>query len=281
MTVVESPPAGHRAGSISPLATQIIRAVYDCRFLTSPQVAKLFSRDGRASEAILKRLVDAGHLAGVRRPVLDAETPDTVYALAQRGADLIASRLGIDRRLVRWRKYHNYVGLPFVEHRLAVNDVRIAFTLGAQSLGYGIEEWRYELPVREDVDDPDEGVPPLVFRPDAYLRCLVTPRRLHFFLEVDMATESHRRFAAKIRRYLAYKESRMFRIRFRGRSFRVLVVGPTMTRVNALRRVTEAQGGQRMFWFASRKDVSAERIAKPVWCLAGVDAKATVFGQEN
>jgi len=281
MTAVQSPPASHQAGNVSPLSAQIVRAVHDYRFLTSPQVAELFSRDTRASELILKRLVDTGYLAGVRRPVLDVETPDTVYALAQRGADLIASRLGIDRRLVRWRKYHNYVGLPFVEHRLAVNDVRIALTLGTQSLGYGIEEWRYELPVREDVDDPDEGVPPLVFRPDAYLRCLMAPRRLHLFLEVDMGTETHGRFATKIRRYLAYKDSSIFRHRFGGRSFRVLVVGPTVTRVNALRRVTEAQGGQRMFWLAPLVDVTAEKIAEPVWQLAGESTKARLFEPEN
>ena len=39
----------------------------------------------------------------------------------------------------------------------------------------------------------------LVLRPDAYFRLLGGQRRLHFFLEVDMGTESHVRFAAKTR----------------------------------------------------------------------------------
>jgi len=70
------------------------------------------TRASHTTKLVFTRLVDAGYLAGVRRPVLDSNTPNTVYALAQRGADLIASRLGIDRGRVRWRKYHNYVGLP-------------------------------------------------------------------------------------------------------------------------------------------------------------------------
>ncbi len=254
---------------ISSLATRIVLAVYDYRFLTGVQVAELFSMSpGEAGDA-LERLVDAGFLAGIRRPVLAEKTPDIVYALAQRGANLVASHTGIDRRSVRWRKYHNYVGLLYVEHRLAVNDFRIALALGAQRLGHRLELWQYEVPIREDIDDPDEQAPPLVLRPDAYARCLVGPRRVHFFLETDMGTESHERFAKKIRRYLAYKESGLFRLRCGGRSFRVLTIAPTMTRMRALKRVTEGEGGQRMFWLLTMRDCSARLIAEPVWELAG------------
>jgi hypothetical protein len=251
----------------------MVHAVYSYRFLTLPQVATLFRRDLRTTKLILTRLVDAGYLAGVKRPVLDSDTPDTVYALNQRGANLMASRLGIDRARVRWRKYHNYVGLPYVEHRLAVNDVRIAFAVGAAMHGYRLEGWLYEFRIKEDIDDPDEKAPPLVIRPDAYFRLLAGPRRLHLFLEVDMGTESHVRFAAKIRRYLAYKESRMFRFHYGGRAFRVLIVAPTLTRLNALRRITEAEGGERMFWFAPLVDISPERIVEPIWELAGWEGR--------
>lgn len=148
--------------------------------------------------------------------------------------------------------------------RYPAATVRIAFTVGAPTHGYRIEGWWYEFLIKEDVDDPDEKAPPLVIRPDAYVRLLPGPRRLHLFLEVDMGTESHIRFAAKIRRYLAYKESRLFRFRYGGRAFRVLVVAPTLTRARALGRVTEAEGGEKMFWFAPLQDIAAERITEPV-----------------
>lgn len=257
---------------------EIIETVYRYRFLADIHVSRLYNLVPGAAREALARLSASGYLAAIRKPSLEPSGPQTVYALAQRGANYIASRWGMDREKVRWRKYHNYVGLPFVERRLAVNDVRISFTVGSQRSGYSLEGWRYELPIREDVDDPDQKTPPLVLRPDAYFALLVNHRRLHLFLEMDMGTESHGRFAAKIRRYLTYKESHMFRTRFGGRSFRVLTVVPTLTRASALRRVTEDQGGERMFWFASFTDVTAERVTEPVWELAGVrGAKAALF----
>lgn len=254
---------------ISSLATRIVLAVYDYRFLTGVQVAELLSVPSDEADDALERLAEAGYLAGIRRPVLAEKMPDTVYALAQRGANFVASHTGIDRRTVRWRKYHNYVGLLYVEHRLAVNDFRIALTLGAEILGHRVELWQYEVPIKEDVEDPDEHVPPLVFRPDAYARCLVGPRRVHLFLEMDMGTESHERFAKKIRRYLAYKESRLFKFRFGGRSFRILTVAHTIVRAKALQRVAEAQDAGAMFWFTPVADVAANGIGEPVWHLAG------------
>lgn len=95
-----------------------------------------------------------------------------------------------------------------------------------------------------------------------------------------MGTESHVRFAAKIRRYLAYKEPRMFRLCFGGRSFRVLVVACTPTRLRALRRVIEGQGGERVFWLAPSRDVTRQQITEPVWELCGSEGvKARLFGQ--
>ncbi|MDI6872050.1 MAG: replication-relaxation family protein [Bacillota bacterium] len=262
---------------LTSLATRIVLAVYDYRFLTGVQVAELFSLAPAEADDALGRLVDAGFLAGIRRPVLSEKTPDTVYALAQRGANLVASQLGADRRSVRWRKYHNYVGLLYVEHRLAVNDFRIALTLGAQRLGHRVEVWRYEVPIREDVDDPDEHVPPLVFRPDAYARCAVGPRRVHLFLEMDMGTEGHKRFAKKIRRYLAYKDSGLFRHRFGGRSFRVLIVAPTATRMRALERVAEGEGARRVFWLLPAESCCADRLSSSTWRLAGGSETAVLL----
>lgn len=261
-----------------PFAREAVHAVYSHRFLTAEQLNRLFGEAANV-HSTLSRLVEAGYLAGIKRPVLNRDTPDTVYALAQRGADLIASDLGTDRKLVRWKKYHNYVGLLFVEHRLAVNDVHIAFAVGARLHGYRLEEWRYEVPIREDIDDPDELSPPLRLRPDAYFKIVVGVRRMHFFLEVDMGTESHIRFAGKIRRYVAYKESRLFRVRFGGRSYRVLTVAVTVTRVRALKRVTSAQGGERMFWFATLASVSADRLLGRCWDLAGNGPAASLFSK--
>jgi hypothetical protein len=257
--------ADDRAG-LSPVALSIVTAVYSCRFLTAPQIAKFTARDLPTTQTILNRLTTAAFLAGVRRPTANPSAPDTVYALAQRGADAVASHLGVDRGHIRWKKYHNLVGLPFVEHRLAVNDVRIAFTTSQE---LAVEGWWYELPIKEDIYDPAAKAFPLSLRPDAYIRCLSGSRRLHFFLEVDLGTETYLRFAQKVLRYIAYKRSGWFRQRWGGRSFRVLTVGTTGVRTRGLRKITEKHGGEKMFWFATLEDILATSIHTVTWWLAG------------
>ena len=78
-------------------------------------------------------------------------------------------------------------------------------------LGGVVERWWYEFKIEENIDDPDEHAPPLKLRPDAYAQIRVHVQRSHLFLEADLATETNARFATKVRRYLAYKDSRIFR----------------------------------------------------------------------
>ena len=59
----------------------------------------------------------------------------TVYCLDHRGADLVAAELGVDRAAITWKRKDNRVGWQFLEHTLAVNDVRIAFELASRKLG--------------------------------------------------------------------------------------------------------------------------------------------------
>ena len=159
--------------------------------------------------------------------------------------------------------------------------MRVALTLGTPRVGGRLEYWWYEFLIRENVDDPDEHAPPLVLRPDAYAQCQVGGRRLHLFVEVDLATESNARFGGNVRRYLAYKESTLFRARMGGRSFRVLIIVPSAARLRALKRVVEEQGGGRMFWLALRSDVSEENIGEPVWQLAGEEVRAALFASSE
>jgi hypothetical protein len=103
-------------------------------------------------------------------------------------------------------------------------------------------------------------------------------RWIHAFLEVDMGTESHERFAAKIRRYLAYKESRLFRIRYGGRAFRVLIVAPTDARVGALKRAAERVGAERSFWFINLPDLLASGLEGAGWRVNGIpEERVTLF----
>jgi hypothetical protein len=262
--------------AIYPSARELIWDVWEHRFLTADQVSRLHNTPRESARLALDRVADAGYLARIPRATVTPDEPKIVYALDQRGADEIAIRLGNDRRTVHWRRYHNQVGRQYMEHRLAVNDVRVVLTVGVRGLGGDMREWIYEPPIKEwSVYDPDELAPPLRLRPDAYTVLTADSTSgpaIHAFVEVDMGTESHARFTSKIRRYLAYKESRLFRIRFTGRAFRVLAIATSLARLRALKKATEDQGGQRMFWFALLDHLISGSPGAPPWQIAGLSS---------
>ena len=76
-------------------------------------------------------------------------TGQAIYLLEERGANLVAEQLGIDRAKVRWRTPHNRVGSPFLEHTLMVNYVRTAFKLAAEQQRYEIARWVTEDELRQ------------------------------------------------------------------------------------------------------------------------------------
>jgi hypothetical protein len=266
---------------IHPGARDLIWGIWEHRFLTPVQISRLYGISLESAGLVLDRATQAAYLVALPRPTITSDEPNVVYALDQRGADEVALRLGNDREAVHWRKYHNQVGRQYMDHRLAVNDVRIALTTGVRGFGGEMREWIYEPPIKEwAVYDPDQFAPPLRLRPDAYAH--FTPdnvflRSIHAFVEVDMGTESNDRFASKIRRYLAYRESRLFRVRFSGRAFRVLFVAPTSVRVRTLRRVAERLGAERTFWFARLPDVVTSAISDPIWQLAGGEGRGAIL----
>ncbi|HXH25581.1 MAG TPA: replication-relaxation family protein [Vicinamibacterales bacterium] len=256
-----------RAPFASNEASAIIHIIYSYRFLTLRQLRMLHSS---VMPAKLGLLVSTKHLAAIKRPTMNARMPEVVYALDRRGADLIAEELHVDRGELHWRAHRNLIGLLFLEHRLAANDVRIALTLGSRQAGGALAHWYYEPSIEEDVADPVTGLPTLSFRPDAYFRLhLADDRSIHAFVEVDRGSESYAKIAAKARRYLAYKEHRLFRARVGARSFRVLFTVRSMRRLQALKHVIEEAGGQRIFWLARQRDFGPASFASPIWHVAG------------
>lgn len=254
----------------------LTKTIYSYRFLTLEQLRRLHPG---LRPVDLNLLVQTRHIAAIRRPTMKARMPGLVYALDRRGADLLTQELDIDRAELKWRAHRNLIGLLFLEHRLAANDVRIAMTLGARYIGAELAHWYNEPAIEEDVIDPVEGAAPLSFRPDAYLRLrFTTGRTLHAFLEVDRSSEAYVKIAAKVRRYIAYKEHRLFRTRVGARSFRVLFTVPSMRRLQSLKRVIEEADGRSMFWLARAADVTESTLSSAVWRVAGSEELGSLVG---
>lgn len=267
---------------------EVVKAVYEYRFLLRDQIVQLLFPSVRTANRRLKLLFQHGYL---QRLFLSDGTPlgeqraQAIYALDEKGANLLAAEYGIDRGEIDWYSHRNQVGEHFIQHHLRINDFRIAITLAAEERGDQVLGWIPERKLREDperVRDPktDKKHPVI---PDAYFVYELgeTGLRAHFFLEIDMATMSNPRFAEKVERYLLYRQGRYFEERYEGRSFRVLVVTTSQRRLRNLKQTTEQAGGKSTFWFATFEGLDSGKILGDIWKMASQTGQYSLLGGQG
>lgn len=259
---------------------QVVEAVYHFRVLRRDQVQALLFPSVRTAQRALSRLFQHGFLARQFLPTAYGEgQSQALYLLDERGADLMAAELGVDRGAVLWTRRNNQVSTPFLDHTLAVNDVRIAIGLAVQRQGWQIERYLDESQLKSQeardyvqVSTSEQGRERrqrVAVVPDGYF-ALEFGKRAHFFLEADQATEANKRWATKVKAYLAYWNSGQYQERYQARSLRILTVTTGQKRLANLKETTEEAGGKRIFWFTTFAQVTPERVlTEPIWEMAG------------
>lgn len=262
---------------------RIVEAVYQCRVLRQDQIHNLFF--GASKAASQRRLALLYHHGFLTRVFLTVRASyllsPALYMLDRRGAELLRSELGYDD--IAWTSKSHEVGQPFLEHTLAINDVRVAVTIACRTHGYALLEWRSEADLKGDFDrvpiQPRNGSKQLVsLIPDSFF-ALHTPKgKAPFFLEVDRGTETTVRFQDKIRAYQAYVQTGAYEKRYGYKSVRVLTVAFSQKRLESLKTVTEEVGGKERYWFALHPEITPQNVFdEPLWMTAGSDRPMSLF----
>lgn len=278
---------------------QILHLVYDFRVITREQVERLqFQPDGgqdhftKTSRLLLrlKLLFQNGYLEREPMPVRAGSWAwRPVYRLARKGAELVATDLGLTaQELPYWgrsdvRGRHKTELSPlFLDHVLAINDIRIAVILAANERGYLVEKWVDDTHLKSetmrdyvtiDVRAGRRARVPVI--PDAYFIVNLGNRRAHFFLELDRATMTNSRWKARALAYQEYVKSGKYHQRYQTTSLRILTVAPTQRRLANLKRTTEEAGGGDRFWFTTLDRAASNAVLfLPIWKLAGDQADA-------
>lgn len=263
---------------------QIVEMVYQCRVLRQDQIHALFF--GASTSASQRRLALLYHHGFLTRVFLTARASymlsPALYMLDKRGAELLRMEFGYDD--ITWTTKSNDVGQQFLEHTLAINDVRVAVTLACRQLdGCDLLEWRSEAQMKASYDrvtvTPPKGRSELIsLIPDSFFVVQTPQGKAPFFLEVDRGTETTGRFQTKIFAYQAYIQSGAYQQRYGFKSIRVLTTVPSLKRLEGLKTVTESAGGGQRYWFAVHGDISAQSIMyKDIWGIAGQSASAPLF----
>jgi hypothetical protein len=210
-----------------------------------------------------------------------------VYALDEAGADLVAIHLGVDRAQVGWKPKHNQLGLQFLDHGLAINDVRLVIQQLVDQAMLVLVEWLDEFTLksaewREKV--PQTRTKARVVRkyPDGYFTLQLPHNKqpAHFFLEIDQATMTNARWQEKVRAYSTFRQSGQSQKYYGTRNFRVLTVTTSERRLTNLKRATEQAKGDHFFWFTTQEQVTIwepETILEAVWWVATKEEREGLF----
>jgi hypothetical protein len=237
---------------------RIVEAVYQLRFLTRDQIRKLEFDKGSmtACQRRLSLLFHNGYLSAVHKPIPTGYgSSKRVYCLSKKGAALIAHLYGEkEARKIKWNEKQNKVETFFIEHTLAINDVRIAFFKEVlEDKAYELS-WSDEKEVKawkEKVDDPDNQGKTLPVTPDSFLSLTGNKKKANYFLEVDRATESNRRWKNKVRGYVEYVLSGKYYEKFKSEALRIITVTTTQERLNNLLKTTKSVNHADFFLFTT------------------------------
>jgi len=141
---------------------EILKAVMDHRFITSNQLkALLWWIPERSLQGRLKKLY---HHKFLNRPkeqrvlrIMD-DYHEMVYSLDDRGVDLLANQLGIDKGKIKWMAKSSHSS--YIKHSLMISEFRITLTLATQlpeeRVRRRLQAWRKNYKSREGHLPPED-----------------------------------------------------------------------------------------------------------------------------
>lgn len=274
---------------------EIIRQVARHRFLRSTHVAALVGRSLDRTNERLRRLFHAGYLDRPRAQ-LDyyptAGSSPIAYALADRGARLLAVRDKDAPAQLEWSRKNREAGRPFIEHQLEIVDFRVALQTAADARG-NVEILHPDalaaaMP-KASRETPDPFIMQTVVSHGGVLhRVGLVPdfafgvrfadsSRRCFFVEIDRGTMpitrsnfSQTSFQRKMLAYLAVYASRLHERQFGWKAFRVLTVTTDEARMRSMIEVAQSLGhagalGASLFWFTTRDRICAGDSLGAIW----------------
>lgn len=275
------------SGKFTPRDGQILEAIhaYD-GMLADYQLRALFFTGESQFRLRMRYLSQHGY---VSRPTYKerAAIRHMVYWLSKQGAAYVAGKTGTPVEEFTYLKTPRWSQL---DHDIAVNDVRLAFTNACRDSHntFAVSEWIpqsefYSDPDKVDYQDAHGRTKSRLIRPDAYIILDHAGKPYRFLLELDMATESNVRFGReKVLPGLAYLRSAVYEKRFGHRSGRFLIVTTSDRKLTNLKRQTELVAGKdaKQFYFTTLAGVKGSAIlTDAIWYRGGEEAKGALFRQ--
>lgn len=263
---------------------QIVQAVYHHRKLSQEQLYRLFFNNPNTGKQVLRRLFARRFLAR-RFLSYDLLMREVFYVLDVNGAQLLNDRYNT---IVVPSALTQHVTSPFLWHTVAINDFWIMVKLAAKQEGYKLTHWKAEQELKKGYDRVQltsaSGVHKSVsVIPDSYFVIDAPKGEAYFFLELDRARSSLKRFRQKVLAYIEYLDSGAYERRYKTKKLRILTVTTSKRKdhLKQLLETTQKAGGKRRFWFAMLHEITPKTVFHaPIWHVAGEPATRCLFDRE-
>jgi hypothetical protein len=250
----------------------ILRYAYSYRFLQIDHLIALTERPHKRLHRRLLKLIEHKYLARIVLP-----NEKHIYVLGAAGVHALVEQGIAPKELIDFRLRHLELKPLFLKHTLMVVDVHVALELASRASKVKLVAWKQgqELfdTVRVTENGEDQRLP---VRPDGFFTLEDTSapagqKRVHFFLEADRSTTTHKRFEEKLRAYWHYFNAGTHQKKYGIKSFRVATLTLTDARAFSLCEAaanTLPQQAKKFYLFSSVRRFSlqnAQSILKEIF----------------
>jgi hypothetical protein len=249
----------------------LIRAVYEYRFLHIDHLSALVNRSYKKVHGRLFKLVQNRFLARI-----EFRFQKHIYVIGRVGIDVLVEQGIASREVIEFRLRHQELKELFLRHQLMLVDLRCILELACRGTSIRLDTWREGKHLWDRVVTwHDRARVELPVCPDAFFTLEAGSRpegrnRLNFFLEADRSTSTHKRFQQKLIAYRQYLEDGRHTKKYGIKTFRVVTFTVTEQRAHALSaaaREVLPETAFKYFLFASVQGLS---IADPKQILSDI-----------
>lgn len=255
---------------------KIIQAVWKYRFLASSQIKELFFGSKSKADRRLRELFDYGYLDRIAIPQVQGRG-ELVYALWDKGAELLVRESGLARKDLKWNRQKNKIQPQYLQHELNLAQFRMAVEKSVYLMPdvrllfrFSGDEVTAKLRTRYSAAEYRNNKKRQSLRPDACFGIDAPKGKLYFFVEIDRGTESLRIINTKLELYSAGYSKGSFEQSLGIKKFRVLFVGDTARRMATLLQVAGETSCHFLFWFTTLDSIATNPpLSTSVWTMAG------------
>lgn len=224
---------------------KLLKLFWEYKMLTTEQIARILHEDSRHFTSTIRtvnrklsRLKDLKLLASNVRMVggVKKGSMPFIWHLAKNGHRVVAKKKSVDG--VQANKAFKQPTYVFANHTLAINNTRIKLKeIEKQHTGVKLKTIKVEADCWIRYGGVQSGITKQCdLKPDIYTTFIANGYKYHWFVEVDLATESPVRIVKKCRQYLHYFENTEQKDWCCGVLPAVVWIVPTIKRRDSLRK---------------------------------------------